>query len=60
MLYIGLLITIALLFVGGIVAIELDKYEKKHNKPHRFDVLLMMVCCFSPFVFFVTALSIAK
>ena len=38
---------------GIFTAIELDAYEKKNQKPHRFDVPLMLLVCFSPFIVFI-------
>ena len=38
---------------GFFTAINLDNYEKENNKPHRFDVPLMLLVCFSPFIVFI-------
>jgi len=38
---------------GIFTAIELDSYEKKNHKPHRLDVPLMLLACFSPFFTFI-------
>ena len=38
---------------GVFTAINLDNYEKENNKPHRLDVPLMLLVCFSPFIVFI-------
>jgi len=39
-------------------AIELDSYEKINGKPHRFDVPLMLLVCFAPFVVFMATYNV--
>lgn len=38
---------------GFFTAIKLDNYEKENKKPHRFDVPIMLLVCFSPFIVFI-------
>jgi hypothetical protein len=38
---------------GIFTAISLDNYEKENNKPHRFDVPLMLFILFLPFIVFI-------
>jgi len=58
-LFIATLFTAITIGFGVFGSIELDNYEKINNKPHRFDVPLMLLVCFAPFIVFIGTIYLA-
>lgn len=52
-LLIATLFTAITIGFGVLGSIELDSYEKINGKPHKFDVPLMLLICFAPFIVFI-------